>query len=76
MKNYNHQGKKFNSLLILGIIWFLGAVCDRIWFALDRSIPAWDQADYLTGTLNYWQALRESAVVELGLVAGSVVVVF
>ncbi|GAB1539035.1 glycosyltransferase family 39 protein [Scytonema sp. NUACC21] len=33
-------------------------MCDRIWFTLDRSIPAWDQADYLTGTLNYWQALQ------------------
>jgi 4-amino-4-deoxy-L-arabinose transferase-like glycosyltransferase len=49
---------KFNSLRILGIIWLLGALCDRIWFALDRSVPAWDQADYLTGTLNYWRALQ------------------
>ncbi|NMG22148.1 phospholipid carrier-dependent glycosyltransferase [Brasilonema bromeliae] len=49
---------RFNSLLILGIIWLLGALCDRIWFALDRSVPAWDQADYLTGSLNYWHALQ------------------
>ncbi|MGH7998331.1 MAG: ArnT family glycosyltransferase, partial [Brasilonema sp.] len=49
---------RFNSLLILGIIWLLGALCDRIWFALDHSIPAWDQADYLTGTLNYWRVLQ------------------
>jgi len=40
-------------------IWLLGAICDRIWFILDKSIPAWDQADYLTGTLNYWQALQQ-----------------
>jgi 4-amino-4-deoxy-L-arabinose transferase-like glycosyltransferase len=40
------------------IIWLVGAACDRIWFALDRDIPAWDQADYLTGSLNYWQALQ------------------
>nr|WP_263012100.1 glycosyltransferase family 39 protein [Laspinema sp. D2d] len=39
-------------------LWFLGAFCDRLWFALDRSIPSWDQADYLTGALNYWQALQ------------------
>ncbi len=58
MRNYNHRRKKFRSLVILGLIWVLGMVCDRIWFALDRSIPAWDQADYLTGTLNYWQALQ------------------
>nr|WP_242021794.1 glycosyltransferase family 39 protein [Trichocoleus sp. FACHB-90] len=44
--------------MILGIIWLVGAVCDRIWFALDRSVPSWDQADYLTGSLNYWKALQ------------------
>jgi 4-amino-4-deoxy-L-arabinose transferase-like glycosyltransferase len=47
-----------SPLLILTIIWLFGAVCDRIWFALDRSVPSWDQADYLTGTLNYWRALQ------------------
>ena len=50
---------QFRGLLTLGIIWLLGAVGDRIWFALDHSIPAWDQADYLTGSLNYWQALQQ-----------------
>jgi len=40
------------------MIWFLGAVCDRLWFAIDHSTPAWDQAEYLTGTLNYGQALH------------------
>ncbi len=46
------------QVLILWLIWLLGAIGDRIWFALDHSTPAWDQADYLTGTLNYWQALQ------------------
>lgn len=50
---------KFRGLLTLGIIWLVGAVGDRIWFALDHSVPAWDQADYLTGSLNYWQALQQ-----------------
>ena len=45
-------------LVVLGIIWLVGAVGDRIWFTLDREVPAWDQADYLTGSLNYWQALQ------------------
>lgn len=45
-------------VLILVTIWLVGAVCDRLWFALDESVPAWDQADYLTGALNYWQALQ------------------
>jgi 4-amino-4-deoxy-L-arabinose transferase-like glycosyltransferase len=43
---------------ILGLIWLASALCDRLWFALDNSVPAWDQADYLTGSLNYWQALQ------------------
>lgn len=46
------------GLKVLGIIWLLGAIADRLWFALDRAIPHWDQADYLTGALNYWQALQ------------------
>lgn len=50
---------QFRSLLILLIIWVVGAVGDRVWFALDHSVPAWDQADYLTGSLNYWQALQQ-----------------
>jgi 4-amino-4-deoxy-L-arabinose transferase-like glycosyltransferase len=58
MSHPKYRRKQFKNLLILGMIWLLGAVCDRIWFALDNSIPAWDQADYLTGTLIYWQALQ------------------
>ncbi|WP_143289292.1 ArnT family glycosyltransferase, partial [Brunnivagina elsteri] len=46
------------NALILILIWGLGAICDRIWISLDNSIPAWDQADYLTGTLNYLAALQ------------------
>jgi 4-amino-4-deoxy-L-arabinose transferase-like glycosyltransferase len=58
MSHPKYRRKQFKNLLILGMIWLLGAMCDRIWFALDNSIPAWDQADYLTGTLIYWQALQ------------------
>jgi 4-amino-4-deoxy-L-arabinose transferase-like glycosyltransferase len=39
-------------------IWLLGAFCDRLWFWFDRSIPAWDQADYLNGAINYWELLQ------------------
>ncbi|MCT7979036.1 glycosyltransferase family 39 protein [Laspinema olomoucense] len=54
MKNY----QKYHGWLTIAGLWLLGAFCDRLWFALDRSIPAWDQADYLTGALNYWHALQ------------------
>jgi 4-amino-4-deoxy-L-arabinose transferase-like glycosyltransferase len=47
-----------NGLPILGGIWLLGAVLDRLWFALDHSVPSWDPADYLTGSLVYWNALQ------------------
>lgn len=47
------------GLLILGLIWLAGALSDRIWLKIDNSVPAWDQADYLTGSLNYWQALQQ-----------------
>lgn len=50
--------KQWKGLIVLGIIWLFGAICDRIWFAIDRSVPAWDQAEYLRGTLNYWQAFQ------------------
>ncbi|XGV97437.1 MAG: phospholipid carrier-dependent glycosyltransferase [Leptolyngbya sp. BL-A-14] len=46
------------GLPALGLIWLVEAIVDRLWFALDHSIPNWDQADYLTGALNYWQALQ------------------
>lgn len=43
---------------ILGSFWLLGLGCDRLWFFLDNSVPAWDQADYLNGAMNYWKALQ------------------
>ncbi|MGQ4645867.1 phospholipid carrier-dependent glycosyltransferase [Lyngbya aestuarii] len=52
------QRNQFKILIGLGAIWLATALCDRLWFSLDQSIPAWDQADYLTGSLNYWQALQ------------------
>jgi 4-amino-4-deoxy-L-arabinose transferase-like glycosyltransferase len=53
-----HRDSADKSLFVLGIIWLLAAISDRLWFALDRSVPAWDQAEYLTSTLNYLQALQ------------------
>jgi 4-amino-4-deoxy-L-arabinose transferase-like glycosyltransferase len=53
-----HRGNGGKSLLVLGTIWLLGAISDRLWFAFDRTVPAWDQAEYLTSTLNYWQVLQ------------------
>jgi 4-amino-4-deoxy-L-arabinose transferase-like glycosyltransferase len=54
----SHQQKWVAGLPVIGILWLLSATLDRLWFFLDRSVPAWDQADYLTGCLNYWHALQ------------------
>jgi 4-amino-4-deoxy-L-arabinose transferase-like glycosyltransferase len=55
------QRQKLNwrqGLGILGLIWLVGLLLDRLWFSLDYSVPSWDNADYLNGALNYWQALQ------------------
>lgn len=46
------------DLLPLSGIWLVGTICDRIWLALDRTTPAWDAAEYLIGSLVYWNALQ------------------
>ncbi len=46
------------EILILCLIWLLATVSDRLWFAFDQSVPAWDQADYLTGSFNYFYFLQ------------------
>lgn len=48
-----------SGLLIVSIIWLLAAVSDRIWFSLDRSVPAWDHADYLNSALDYWRIWQQ-----------------
>jgi 4-amino-4-deoxy-L-arabinose transferase-like glycosyltransferase len=50
---------RFKGIPILGGIWLLGAIADRIWFALDQSVPSWDEAEYLTGAMNYWRAFQQ-----------------
>nr|WP_197985575.1 glycosyltransferase family 39 protein [Leptolyngbya sp. Cla-17] len=45
------------GLPILGSIWLMSAIIDRLWLALDHSAPPWDPADYLAGALTYWNAL-------------------
>ncbi|HTL88866.1 MAG TPA: phospholipid carrier-dependent glycosyltransferase, partial [Leptolyngbya sp.] len=44
---------------IVAGVWAIGVVIDRIWFAVDRSVPPWDQAEYLTGAMNFWKALQQ-----------------
>jgi len=46
------------DVVVLTGVWLIGAVCDRIWLALDRATPAWDAAEYLIGSLVFWNALQ------------------
>jgi len=56
----NNQHTQLRVQWLLGGIWLLGALCDRLWLALDRSIPAWDATNHLTGSLNYLNALQHA----------------
>ena len=44
---------------VLGGLWLVGVLLDRLWFGLDHSAPAWDQAEYLTAALTYGRALQD-----------------
>lgn len=44
---------------LLGGLWLVGVLLDRLWFGWDHSAPAWDQAEYLTAALTYGRALQE-----------------
>ncbi len=49
---------KSQAIKILGMIWLASNLCDRLWLALDRSVPAWDQSNHLTLSLKYLDALK------------------
>lgn len=49
---------RIRPLIILTVIWLVASFCDRLWFTLDQSVPAWDQSDYLTLSLKYWRELQ------------------
>jgi 4-amino-4-deoxy-L-arabinose transferase-like glycosyltransferase len=54
------QRVRLKTWQILGVIWLVGALCDRIWLALNRAIPSWDPTNHLTGSLNYLNALQHA----------------
>ena len=59
----NISDRFFGSFLrsdygILGLLWLLAAICDRLWFSLDQSIPPWDQSAHLSASLAYWKTFQ------------------
>ncbi|HIK14489.1 MAG TPA: phospholipid carrier-dependent glycosyltransferase [Leptolyngbyaceae cyanobacterium M33_DOE_097] len=51
--------KQAQDWLILGCLWLLVVLSDRLWLRLDRTIPAWDQADYLNLALYHWRHFQQ-----------------
>jgi 4-amino-4-deoxy-L-arabinose transferase-like glycosyltransferase len=41
----------------LTALWAAATAADRLWLALDRRLPSWDQADYLNSALDHGRAL-------------------
>ena len=59
--------KRFSSIhtpawIILGLIWLGGNLCDRLWLILDHSLPAWDQSNHLTKSLQYFYSLNSPEI--------------
>ncbi len=54
-----------NEKWILVAIWLIAVLRDRLWLALDKSVPAWDQGNHLTGSLNYLNALQNAQLFSL-----------
>ncbi len=45
------------GLLLLGL-WLGINLGDRLWLNLDNTVPAWDQSNHLTGSLNFVENIR------------------
>ncbi|MEA5508614.1 phospholipid carrier-dependent glycosyltransferase [Crocosphaera sp. UHCC 0190] len=50
--------------IILGLIWLGSNLCDRFWLILDHSIPAWDQSNHLSKSLQYVNALSSPQLLD------------
>ena len=57
--NQEHDRARYHPFMILTGLWLFGVVCDRVWFMVDQSVPAWDQAQYLTDSLLFQQILQQ-----------------
>jgi len=57
--NQEHDRARYHPFLILTGLWLFGVLCDRVWFMVDQSVPAWDQAQYLTDSLLFQQILQQ-----------------
>ncbi|MFM7192058.1 MAG: phospholipid carrier-dependent glycosyltransferase, partial [Microcystaceae cyanobacterium] len=49
---------KKRDYALLGLIWLLSNLSDRLWLSLNQAVPAWDQSNHLTNALLYLRALQ------------------
>lgn len=57
---WSEKNTRTDPVLALGLMMFLIVVGDRLWLAIDRRVPAWDQADYLNWVLEYQRILENA----------------
>ncbi|MEB3160767.1 MAG: phospholipid carrier-dependent glycosyltransferase, partial [Synechocystis sp.] len=50
--------QRYATLWLLGLLWLISNLGDLLWLGMDRSVPAWDQANHLSYSLRYLQALQ------------------
>ncbi len=46
--------------ILLTLLWVASLGLDRLWLAIDHSVPSWDPADHLIGALNYGWMVRNA----------------
>ncbi|NJN31556.1 MAG: DUF2029 domain-containing protein, partial [Synechococcales cyanobacterium RM1_1_8] len=56
------QRRSPRALLPLLGLWLGSGLVDRGWLLLDNRMPAWDQADYLNGAINYWALWNQTGI--------------
>ena len=51
------KGYGLKGWILIVILWLLSISFDHIWLTLDKGLPPWDQAEYLTHAINHGRAL-------------------
>ena len=51
------KGYGLKGWILISIFWLLSISFDHIWLTLDKGLPAWDQAEYLTHAIDHGRSL-------------------
>ena len=50
------KGFGLNGWLVISILWLFSITFDHIWLDLDKGLPSWDQAEYLTNAIKWYMS--------------------